>query len=119
MGTAATVKLSVLVTPATKRRLETEAREKQTTVGQLVRQRLSGEPDGDEQAFLAALAELGKRAQTVMTRIDATHAALQQERAGWPAREREIQRATLATLTGADHTALAQMLAPEAVENRR
>ena len=110
---ATTAKLSVLVTPATKRKLESEARAKKVTVGELVRQRLSGEPDGDEQAFLDALVDLGKRAKSVIAKLDADYQVEQDARSRWPEREAEIRKHTRATLTKADRVALASIFAPK------
>lgn len=112
VANATTAKLSVLVTPATKRKLESEARARKVTVGELVRQRLSGEPDGDEQAFLEALVDLGKRAESVIAKLDAANQAEQDERRRWPAREADIRKQTRAALTKADRAALARLLAP-------
>lgn len=111
-ATGATAKLSVLVTPATKRALEVEARAKKTTVGELVRQRLTGEPDGDEQAFMEALVDLGKRADVLAVRMDATHAAIEMDHREWPAREAEIRRRTLAGITEAEGVALRAFFSP-------
>lgn len=114
-ASATTAKLSVLVTPATKRKLESEARARKVTVGELVRQRLSGEPDGDERAFLDALVDLGKRAESVIAKLDVEYQAEQDARSQWPAREAEIRKRTRAVLTRADRAALASIFAPEPV----
>lgn len=111
---AATAKLSVLVPPATKRNLEAEARTKKTTVGALVRQRLSGETDGDEQAFMEALATLGERARAVITKLDVAHESMQRELAERPAREAEIRKTAIANLTSAHRRALMKIFAPPA-----
>lgn len=109
-ATAVNAKLTVLVTPATKRRLEAEARARKTTVGDLVRRRLDGEPEGEERLFVAALADLGRRSAAMIAELDATRAALEQDGATWAEREAEIRRTTLAGLTDADRTALAVLI---------
>lgn len=108
-ATATTAKLSVLVTPATKRELEAEARAKRVTVGELVRQRISGEPGGDEQAFFEALAALGKRAKSIIDKMDTRYAATQAERARWPEREAEIRQRVLTGLTESDRVVLGRI----------
>ncbi|MGA7540919.1 MAG: hypothetical protein WBW93_19350, partial [Steroidobacteraceae bacterium] len=62
----ATTKLTILVEPKVKRRLEAEARAKKTSVGDLVRRRLDGEPDAEERLFMLALLELGQRAKAAL-----------------------------------------------------
>ncbi|MGH8111889.1 MAG: hypothetical protein ACREPF_07085 [Rhodanobacteraceae bacterium] len=118
---AATAKLSILVTPAVKRRLEGEARAKKTTVGDLVRRRLDGEPSEEERLFLEALADWGKHAEAVLSRVDATHAKLARERAAWSKREAAIRKATLAGLDERDRAALAALLPaiPQATRGSR
>ncbi len=115
---ANTAKLSILVTPAVKHRLEVEARAKKTTVGDLVRRRLDGEPNGEERLFMAALADLGQRAKSVIAELDATRAALEHDSATWAAREAEIRTATLAGLTDRDRAVLAPLFPPTAPARR-
>lgn len=112
MPTTASAKLSVLVTPATKRRLQAEAEARKLTVGELVRQCLSGEPDPDERQFMEALVTLGQRAAALGAKLDATNAAIDRDRADWPKREAEIRRRTLAALSAQEREALRDFLAP-------
>ena len=116
---ADTAKLSILVTPATKRRLEAEAQAKKTSVGDLVRRRLSGELDGEEQLFMDALAALGRRANAVTAELDATRAELEREGATWAERDAEIRRATLAELTDRDRAAAAALFTAAPASPRR
>jgi hypothetical protein len=100
--TATTAKLSIMVTPAVKHRLEAEARAKKMTVGELVRRRIDGEYDSEERLFMNALADLGQRAQAVIADMDAEHASLARERDSWPAREKQLRKQALANLTPAE-----------------
>ena len=115
---ATTARLSIMVTPAVKRRLEAEAQAKKTTVGDLVRRRLDGEPNGEEQLFMDALADLGQRAKSVTAELNATRAALEHDNATWAAREVEIRTATLAGLTDRDRAVLAPLFPAAAAERR-
>jgi len=109
-STATTAKLSVLVAPEVKRRLEAEARARKTTVGDLVRRRLDGEPEGEERLFMEALIDLGRRAKAVIAAVDATRAELERDGAAWATREAEIRKRTLAGLTEQDRATLAAAL---------
>lgn len=108
--TANTAKLSILVAPDVKRRLEAEARAKKTTVGDLVRRRLDGEPEGEERLFMEVLIDLGRRAKTVIATAEATRAELERDGVKWAAREAEIRKSTLACLTEQDRVTLAAAL---------
>lgn len=101
-----TAKLSVLVSPATKRGLEKEARARNTTVGAIVPERLAGTPDEDEQAFMEALVALGDRARAVVARIDEGWKASQRQRAEWPQTAARVRAEALAKLTDRDREAL-------------
>lgn len=121
---ATTAKLSILVEPAVKRRLEAEARAKKTTVGDIVRRRLDGESDPEERLFMTALAELGRRAQTLFGHLDATRAEIEHDSATWAKREAEIRKATLASLTSKEAATLAAWMpqisaAPASVRKAR
>lgn len=100
--TATTAKLSIMVTPDVKRRLQTEAKAKKMTVGELVRRRLDGEYDSEERLFMDALADIGQRAKTVIADMQVEHANLAREKAAWPARERQLRKQALASLTPAE-----------------
>ena len=116
---ATTARLSIMVTPAVKRRLEAEAQAKKTTVGDLVRRRIDGEPDGEEQLFMDALAALGRRAMAVTAELDATRAALEHDNATWAAREVEIRTVTLAGLTDRDRAGVAALFTTAPATPRR
>ena len=58
----ANAKLTVLVSAATKRALEAEAKAKTVPVSEVVRQRLSGDPDHYERAFVEGFVDIAKRA---------------------------------------------------------
>lgn len=105
---AATARLSVMLAPAMKRRLETEARAQKTTVGDLVRQRLGESPE--DLAFAQSLTAMAGRAQAVMAELAAIRAGLARDEADAAAREVELRRATLAALSPAAADGLADLL---------
>ncbi|QAU22830.1 hypothetical protein EO087_01545 [Dyella sp. M7H15-1] len=107
---AINAKLTVLVKPDVKRRLEAEALAKKTTVGDLVRRRLDDDLNGEERLFLDALVDLGQRAKSVIAELDTTRAELERDGIKWAEREVEIRKATLAGLTERDRAALTAML---------
>lgn len=107
---SATSRLSVLVTPNAKRKLEAEARARKITVGDLVRRKIDGERDEDEQAFIQALAQLGERAMLAVRRTDETRSMIEALAAERDARDQEIRQTVASAVTAAELDALAGTL---------
>ncbi|MGH8191238.1 MAG: hypothetical protein ACREP2_07300 [Rhodanobacteraceae bacterium] len=111
MNTAAIdARLTILVTHGMKRELEAEAKQKKTTVGAVVRSRLEGEPDAEEQRLFDALLDLAQQVEQVGARVDATHARLVHDQETAAAREAEAARRAVAALTDRDVAALTALV---------
>lgn len=112
MPTTATTKRGVLVTPATKHRLQAEVAARKPTVNELVRQCLSGEPAPDERQFTEALVTLAQRAAAPGVTFHATNTAIDGGRTEWPKRAAEVRRRALAALSTHEREAPQAFLAP-------
>lgn len=79
-----------------------------------MRQRIEGEPNEEEQAFLAALVELGQRIEKANAEMDTISATMARNKQTAAAREDAAHRAALANFTEQDARAVARLLAPAA-----
>lgn len=105
-------RLVVLMDPEDKRELEERARQGNVSLAEVVRRRLSSEPDPDEAAFFEALSELGQSARQATAAIEADLADARQMRATQADGDEKVRRAVRSGLPADELTALAQWLRP-------
>lgn len=109
---AVSTKLSILLTPATRQALDAEARERGTSVGDIVRRRIDGEPGEDGRLFVAGIVDLGRRAREAAATLDATRAALVADMVDRPERDAIARRLAVKGFAERDRVALARLVRP-------
>lgn len=87
----ATSRLIVMMEPEDKERLVAVARERNVSVAKLARERLVATTSPDEEMFLEAVVELGRRARRIFADVDAREAREAEARAAQPDREAAIR----------------------------
>ena len=104
---AATARLIVLMEPEEKAALDAEAAAARVSTAEFVRRRLAGRAAPDEQSLLEVLAGLEPHVQAACATIDANLADIRASRTNTEARDAEVARRALLSLSRSELAAVA------------